>query len=114
MTRSPAPRVRAVLVGLAFVFATAGRSVVDATFYHHDGNGLAARVHVEAVDGNSCHAESCILNALAAPLRTGSLGMDELQVHTLPVSGPFDQPDTPPRSSLHPYKSQPRAPPTRV
>ncbi|NNG15367.1 MAG: hypothetical protein HKM89_02720 [Gemmatimonadales bacterium] len=113
MTSSTLSRLRALVVGLAFLFATGGRSVVDATLYHHDGDSLAGRVHVEAVDGNSCHAESCVLNALAVPFRTGSLAMDEFHVHALPGSGSFDQPATPARSSLRPLQTQPRAPPTR-
>jgi hypothetical protein len=113
MTRSTVSRVHALFVGLAFVFASFGRSVLDATLYHYNADDLAGRVHVEAVDGTACHAESCVLNALTVPLRIGSLGTHEFRVHALPVSGSFDQPATPPRSSHRLYQTQPRAPPTR-
>ena len=114
MTRSTPPRVRSLLVGLAFLFASVGRSVVDAALYHSEAGHLAGRVHVEAVDGNSCHAESCLLKALTAPLKIGSLGMHDLRVRAQLESEALNQPHTPPRSSHPLSRTQPRAPPTRV
>jgi hypothetical protein len=113
MASSTLSRLRSLLVGLAFLFASVGRSVVDATFYHSDSDDLARRAHIEAIDGNSCHAEACILNVLTAPIKSSPLGANDLRVQVLPASEAVNRLESPPRSSLRLEQPQPRAPPAR-
>lgn len=112
MNRSRAVALRSVVLGLAFLFATVGRVVVDAALYHGgDAVDASRQIHVEALDNPACHDEACALSALVAPLRHGPLGPAGFRGAQLPAIVEVDQPDAPLYSSHYFTHARPRAPP---
>jgi len=113
MIRSPAVALRSLFLGLAFLFATVGRAVVDAALYHGaDLVDASRKIHIEALDNPACHDEACALTALVAPLRQGPLDAAGFRNAQLPVIVEAQQPDAPLYSSHGPAHARPRAPPS--
>jgi len=114
MTRSRGAALRSLILGLAFLFATVGRTVVDAALYHGgDAVDVSRQVHVEALDNTACHAEACALGALVAPLRYGPLDPAGFRGAQVPAIVEVDQPDAPLYTSHSFTHARPRAPPLR-